>query len=308
MLMKIRTPMHSTDGIRMVEIGLDAVKLQEPTIIAIDGSTSNTGVSLVRESDGALIATMAFKHENDKESAVKYKVLLKRVLHKLLLNNRCIEWVFYEEPFLGYVGAAKNLLMLRTLVEELIYEQEPELDYIKFHEINNMKWKKLFLYPDKVPVGTECQKAAVRKKLVVELPFLECITQDEVDATCIAYVAATSIRKGLEIELQTKKKTRPFKYSVKFIGADSDDDMLMELGDSIDELGMVASNGVQLVSLSGRENWDKKIYETMGQEDKLLLLKFSSNKFGNIILENRLGHLTQYEYIYALVWRTRRKR
>ena len=43
-------------------------------------------------------------------------------------------------------------------------------------------------------------------------------------------------------------------------------------------------------------------------DDKILIIKFSSKHHGNIVLEHRIGQLAaQYEYIYAIVWRVTRK-
>lgn len=305
----VRVPVYEGNKVVLRNVDIGVIQgLNETVVMGIDGSTSCTGIGLIRASDGALVASLAFKHEKDKESAVKYKVLLKKQVYKLLSANKAIVNTFYEEPFLGYATSVKNLMMLRTFMEELIYENEPELDYIKFAELNNLKWKKLFLDPEKVPTGTDNQKRAVREKLIKMMPCLEEVTQDEVDAIAMAYTAATKLRDGSGDELKNKVKPKPFKYQVKFIGADTDDIMLMELGDTLENIGTAASNGIQLVQLKGRENWDKQIYELMGQDDKLLILKFSSNKFGNIILQYKLGYLTSYEYIYALVWRVNRKR
>lgn len=293
---------------KLIETTIDNLKLTEKCILSIDGSTDNTGVGILRESDGAILGCISFKHEKSSENPVQYKVKLKRELYKLLSNNRCIENVYYEEPFIGFVNATKNLFMLRTSVEEIKYEHEPELDYLKYSEINNLKWKKEFLAPDKCPGGTELQKQYVRNKLVGMLPFLNGITQDEIDALAMGYVAVTRQKDGTEGQLETKKKARPFKYNVEFLGADYDDIVFQEFIDVCNIPDSVMNNGICFKELSGIGEFDKKVYEIMGAEDKLLILKFSSNRYGNLILKYKLGHLaSNYEYIYAIVWRANRK-
>ena len=64
-----------------------------------------------------IVSVISFK--NDDESAVHYKVRLKRAIQELLRQNRVIKNIFYEEPFIEYVEAAYNLLMLRTFIQEI---------------------------------------------------------------------------------------------------------------------------------------------------------------------------------------------
>lgn len=308
MIVRARTPIVDSLGcIKLVDIGIDQLTITEPSVLSIDASTDNTGMSILRESDGAIVATLSFKHETNKETPVHYKVKLKKEVYKILSKNKMIREIFYEEPFIGYAGASKNLLMLRTFVEELIYENEPDLNYIGYTEINNMKWKKLFLMPDKCPSGTEAQKKAVRDKLVSALTYLNDITQDEIDSICMGFIATVKLRQGLKEDLKSQKKAKPFKYDIQFIGADSDDVMVQELYDVCEAPKAVTSNGIALITLNGKANMEKAIYEHMGSEDKLLIMKFDSTKYGNIILKYKLGHLTQFGYIYALVWRHNRK-
>ena len=72
--------------------------------------------------------------------------------------------------------------------------------------------------------------------------------------------------------------------------------------ESVDKIvpAKVLSNGIMMVELKGKGKWDENIYREMGGEDKLLIVKFPSNRYGNVILENRLGHLAEeYDYIYS---------
>lgn len=299
----------SSGNIVLVQKPIENVKVSDVCIMSIDGSTTNTGVAILRQSDGALFFSCSFSREKDKgETPVQYKVRIKREISKILLNNTNIETIYYEEPFIGYASAASNLMMLRSFIEEIVVENEPILNYIKHSEINNKKWKKLFLFPDKCPVGTDLEKEAVRKKLESYMPFLKSVTQDEIDAIAMGFIATVKLRNGTENELESKKKARAFQYNIQFIGADCDDDMLLEFGDVYDGPGYLLENGVSLTTCKGTSDFNKHVYNEMGNSDKVLVIKFDSNKHGNIILQYRIGHLAStYKYIYAIVWRKTRK-
>lgn len=294
------------------QVNVDDIQLNCKCVLSIDGSTDTTGIGLLRESDGALIACASFHRERETkgENPVQYKVRLKREIYKLLHNNpNFLRDVYYEEPFIGYVQATKNLLMLRTFVEELKFEYEDEFSDLKVTEINNQRWKRLFLAPEKCPPGTELQKKYVRAKLVQALPFLATVTQDEIDAISMGITACTAMRHGEEDRLKSKKKTTPFKYNVQFIGSDDDEAVFQSLTEICEAPKDVMDNGIVFRELNGRGSFDNRVYEVMGSEDKLLILKFNSSKYGNIILEYRIGNLAEsYQYLYALVWRKTRKK
>ena len=308
MKVTLRRPDIDLQGnIVMREIKEDDLIVAGDAIMSIDGSTKNTGVGILRKSDGALFYSCSFTRE-DGETPVQYKVRLKRFINNILFRNNMIDTIYYEEPFIGYAEAAKNLLMLRTFVEEIIVENEPNYDYIKHTEVNNMKWKRLFLAPDKCPAGTELQKEAVRKKLESFMPYLKVVSQDEIDAICMGFIATVQLRNGTEDSLESKKKIHAFQYNIKFIGADSDDDMLTEFYDTYSGPKQLLQNGIFLTEVNSTTNFDKHVYQSMGQEDKVLIIKFNSNHHGNLILKHRLGSLSAtYEYLYAVVWRKSRK-
>lgn len=303
-----RRPDIDTNGqIVLREFKIEDLIVGEDSIMSIDGSTTNTGVAILRKSDGALFFSLAFARDRD-ETPVQYKVRLKKAIHRILQENRTIDTVYYEEPFIGYAEAAKNLLMLRTFIEEIIVENEPDLDYIKHYEVNNMKWKRLFLAPDKCPAGTELQKAAARKKLEGYMPYMSVVSQDEIDATCLGFVATVKLKEGEEDELESKKKIHPFQYNIEFIGSDSDDDAIVEFSDTYRGPKSILQNGIFFTESNGIGNFDKLVYKSMGNDDKVLIIKFPSNKYGNLILQYRLGVLsTTYDYLYAVVWRKSRK-
>ena len=229
----VRRPQHiQGGGIIMMECALEDINVQQYAILSIDGSTSNSGLAILRESDGALMYSMCATRDASGDTPVHYKIRLKRQVADILRRNKYIQQVYYEEPVIANITAVSNLFMLRSFIEEMIIENEPEFDYIKHYEISNMKWKRLFLAPDKVPSGTENQKKAVRAKVEQGLPFLNKVTQDEIDAICMGYVACTTLKEGGSGEdLQSKKKVRPFKFNSVFIGADTDDNMLTEFYD-----------------------------------------------------------------------------
>jgi len=296
-------------GIIMRQAQIEDINIQQYAVLSIDGSTTNSGLAIMRECDGALMYSISASRE-DKETPVQYKVRLKRQVADLLRRNKYIQQVYYEEPVIANITAIANLFMLRTFIEEMIVENELEFDYLKHYEVPNMRWKKIFLAPEKVPQGTDKQKAAVRKKLESLLPFLNVVTQDEIDAICMGSVVCTYLKEGKDTsELESKKKVRPFKYNIVFIGANCDDDMLTEFYDIYKGPERILENGISFIEIDGKTKFEKHIYETMGSEDdKVLIIKFNSKHHGNIILEHKIGNLAaQYEYIYAVVWRVTRK-
>lgn len=307
----VRQPQQlQNGGIIMNNCTLDDINVQQYAILSIDGSTSNSGLAILRECDGAIMYSMCATRDSSGETPVHYKIRLKRQVADILRRNKYITQIYYEEPIIHNASAVASLFMLRTFIEEMIIENEPEFDYIKHYEISNMRWKKEFLAPDKVPQGTEKQKKAVRDKLEASLPFLNKVTQDEIDAICMGYVACTYLKDNKDVkELESKKKARPFKYNSIFIGADDDDNMLTEFMDVYNGPKKLLDKPISFTEIDGKTDFDKHIYNTMGQdEDRILIVKFSSKHHGNIILEHKIGNLAaQYDYIYAIVWRVTRK-
>lgn len=308
MIVKVRKPAYNMNKeIIMADVPVESIVLPENCVMAIDGSTTNTGIAILRKRDGGFYYSISVKRETN-ETPVQYKVRLKKMVEGILLKHRVIDHVYYEEPFLGYAEAAKNLLMLRTFVEEIIVEQEPNLNYIGHTEISNMKWKKIFLDPVKVPQGTQNQKAEVRKKLEGYLPYLNTVTQDEIDAIAMGYSAILMIKLQTEGKLESKKKVTPFQYVVEFIGAETDDAMLEDFNEVVKAPQKVLENGVKLVDIPNTILFDNAVYKHMEEEDKILILKFRKDHHGNVILKHRIGQLAaQFPYIYAIVWRKNRK-
>ena len=296
-------------GIIMQEIPLEDIRVPNYAILAIDGSTSNSGLAIMREYDGALLYTMCAVRDDKGETPVHYKIRIKRAVMDILRRNKYIQKVYYEEPVIHNVTAIANLFMLRTFIEEMIIENEPEFDYIKHYEVSNMRWKKELLAPDKVPSGSENQKKAVRERIELYLPFLNRVTQDEIDAVGLGFVAAKFGLQEKEEDLQSKKKVRPFKYNSIFLGAEKDEDMLVEFFDVYNGPKKLLDNNIKFTEIDAKTDFEKHIYQTMGAEDdSIVIVKFSSKHHGNIVLEHRIGNLAaQYDYIYAIVWRKTRK-
>lgn len=307
----VRAPQQLQDGgIIMAPCQIEDIRVPNYAILSIDGSTTNSGLAIVRENDGALMYSMCATRDSSGETPVHYKIRLKRQVADILRRNKYITQVVYEEPVVANITAVANLFMLRSFIEEMIIENEPEFDYLKHFEVSNMKWKKAFLAPAKVPTGTDNQKKAVRDKIELSLPFLNKVTQDEIDAICMGYVFCVNLMDGGTGEdLESKKKVRPFKYNITFIGANQDDDMLTEFYDIYNGPEYLLENGISFTEIPGKTNFEKHIYQTMGQDDdKVLIIKFSSKHHGNIVLQHRIGQLAaQYDYIYAIVWRKTRK-
>jgi hypothetical protein len=140
------------------------------------------------------------------------------------------------------------------------------------------------------------------------MPYLNTVSQDEIDAICMGFVATVQMKEGNEESLESKKKVHPFQYNISFIGADDDDSMITEFADTYKGPAKLLENGISLVELTSTMNFDKRVYEAMGQDDKILIMKFSSNHHGNLILKYKIGYLSaSYDYIYAVVYRKSRK-
>lgn len=296
-------------NIVMADVAIESLILRDTCLMSIDGSTTCTGIAFMRETDGCLCASISFTREKETESPVAFKTRMKRELVKVFRNNPNIRNIYYEEPFLEYAEAAKQLLMLRSFIEEIKCENEPEFDYINYKEVSNTKWKRLFLAPDKIPNGSKLQKEAIAKKVGTLIPCTLGLTQDEKDAIGLGYIAASSQNLGSEDELESKKRVTPFQYEVNFLGGEEDDIILQEMFDYLAIPKAVLNNGISLVTLKKYEKFDSIVYEKMGSADKLLILKFPSDKFGSVQLRYGIGGLANdYPYIYAIIWRKTRKK
>lgn len=290
---------------------VDDIKLNEEVSMGIDCSSTCTGLCIATKT-GVPLYTFAVKRDSG-DDYILYKVKLKALFLKLFKQIPSLNQVYYEEPFLGYAESSKILLTLRTTIQEIKYENTPDFDYIKFNEVSNQTWKRLFLEPEmKVPGGKDAQKAAVRKKL--EEVYFDCfkdLTQDEVDATAMTMVCTMKVLVGLENEITSSKKTKPFQYEVRFLGANTDEEMYDNFSSISSKWKIpkkIVEDSYKLITLNGRGNFDDKVYASMGEDDRVIVLKYKSDKYGNITLAHRIGSLAHdYDFIYAVVWRKRRK-
>lgn len=278
----------------------------EKCVLAIDGATSNTGMSVLTLNTGELRLMGHFRRSETYESPVRYKILLKEQIHILLKNNRNITDIVYEEPVIDNVSSVRNLFMLRSMVEELLIENEEELSYITYKEVSNMKWKKIFLYPLRVPNNKDKAKVLIAQKFDEEQPMLRHVTQDEKDSYGLGKAYTQTRNKK---ELESRKALRQFKYNTYISGISSTDDVMDLIErEHIKVPNKVLENGIEIIETTGRKNFDKQVLECMGADDKLLLFIYNSNKLGSLLLRFKLGDLIKTnERIGIFVWRTNRK-
>lgn len=296
---------------KLKEVGIEELNLSGNIMLSIDGSSSCSGIGIFDVDNKSLLGCMALIRETEK--AVKYKIEFKRFMTDILLKNKGISNIFYEEPFIHYINSSEVLIMMRSSIEEIICENEPDLDTVTYIEIGNRKWKKLWLAPDKIPAGgTDKEKEAVYNKLIGIFPSLNGITYDESDAISMGFTALHKLNTNSENELKSQGKKAKFAYDALYLGAESDTSFMCEFVIRFDEFKipkrLLADDDMEIVQISSKGSFEDHVYKNMGDNDKLLVIKFKNNTHGNIILENRLGHLAQmYDWIYAVVWRRYKK-
>ena len=114
-----------------------------------------------------------------------------------------------------------------------------------------------------------------------------------------------------ENDLKSKKPARAFKYNIEFIGANSDEDILEDIGLIIKQRKIPDElvDCMEFYDLPGTGKFDDFVYKAIGEDDKLVVLCFESGKYGNVILTHNIGGLSKnYDYIYAICWRKTRKK
>ena len=279
-----------------------------PCVMGIDASTTNTGITILTLT-GELKLIGRFTREPMRESPVRYKILLKEQIYQLLKNYRNITAVIYEEPCVAFVSAVKNLYMLRSMVEEVLIEHEADLPHIEYIEVPNARWKKIFLAPQKTPVGTELAKRAISDKVQSEQPQLKDLTQDEKDAYGIA---ASYVKLKDKNDIKPKRVSREFAYLTSVHGLNTADIPYNDVSVLASESGVpkqVLANGIELIPMKGRKDFDKEIRNHMQADDKLLAFIYPSNLVGSLALKYKMGNLLNTStHILILVWRKNRKR
>lgn len=300
----------ASSGLCLKTVDIDQFKLNTPTVISIDGSTTCTGISFLNLQYNALMGTMALERESG-ETPIQYKLRFKELMLKLL-RRLTVTYIGYEDPFTnGNDTTNKVLFTLRTAVEELKEEYKPEFDNSVLIYINNMHWKKIFL-DGKVPNSTPLAKKAIKEKVLSVLPFMSVCTQDEMDATGMGFSMLQKINDGRTDDIRVQKKVKPFKYVAEFIGADDDSEFFDEFIEMKSEFKIpsrVLDGDMAMYQIDGRGIFDNHVYKCMGEEDRLIVVKFKSTTHANVILENRLSDLVHSnKYIYAIIWRKSRKK
>lgn len=286
---------------------IDDLCIEEEAVLALDGSTSRTGISIITRQKG-LIARMRLTRQEVSESPVRYKLNLKNFVLDILNRYANIKYIAYEEPCIYHKSAIKNLFMLRTFIEELIIENEPKFNYIRYFEVANTKWKKIFLHPIKLQNDTEKDKKAVNDKVKIIYNIGDDLTFDESDCIGLGYATVEVINGEKDEKLTSQKKPSKFNYEIEF--ADEEDEYITIESILEGEYNIpkkVIENGIKIKELSNRERLENKIYTEMQDEDCVLLIKFDTNKHGNVVMKYGLSGLLN-ETIYAVVWRKSRKK
>ena len=298
---ELRVESISPDGLSAIHQIMSGVQV----VVGIDGSTTCTGVSFVRYPSGEYFGSLALTRDKD-ETPVEYKVSFKKVMADIL-KSKSVLAVAYEEPFIGYASASKNLLMLRTAIEELIVENRPNLDHFKYIEVANGRWKKQFL-GGKVPKGTDAQKKAIRDTIEKAIPILKPLTQDEMDAYGLGFVTLKNLVTHTDEGLKSKQKVRPFAYCLEFLYAESFEDaahMVFNM-DSVPK--EIIQDGCRCADIRLPRRLDDMVYEHIGHDDILVIFRLPVRKCGNIILKYRLNVDMNEEFLYIAAWRKTRKR
>lgn len=300
-----------TDIERGKTIDIKDILLTENSILAIDASTTCSGLCFIGIESGKPGYSLSLTRDK-KQDAIEYKVEFKGIIKELLLGNRSIYKnvgiVVQEEPFISAMKTSSAVLMsLRTSIPELKVENKEYLENLEYHEINNKTWKKFVFKPDKCPSNTELEKSMARRKISTLYPIYKNLTQDEVDACGIAITSVDMLKK--QGRIKDKQRTSKFKYSIKFIQAQSLQEAIDDILEISDIPKTVIDNGISVVDLPSNGNLDKKIYEEMGEDDRLLVFEFTRKTAGNLILKYKLSYMSDDDgKIYALVWRENRKK
>jgi hypothetical protein len=278
---------------------------------------------------GGLLGTAALSRVKG-DDYIQYKLSFQAELTKLLLTCKDkITNIWYEEPFVGYTNAAEVLMAIRTTIKEIIYTH-PELKHIVYKEVNNKRWKKIFLeqHNSRLPSGgTPAEKKAIADILSVKLVYdnlydARCaVTQDEMDASGLVFAGWYGEREN--VKLESKKPIHKFGFNIKFELFDAspeevEQNIMLTLLDSAEEYKVparVLDNGVTISILTGRKLFDNIVYETMEDSDKLLVLIYDASKYTNILFKygaeqgvaNQLNSFGDGQTIAAYVWRKSRK-
>lgn len=292
------------------KIELRDIILDTRCIIAIDASTKNTGICIIEIGTERPLYSISLSRESN-ETAIEYKVAFKGIIADLILNNgsvyKNVRMIIQEEPFISAMKTTTEVLMsLRTSVPELLVEHKDLLEEFEYHEMNNKTWKKKLFSPDKCPGNTEAEKRMAKEKIGAIHPIYLSLTQDEIDACGIGIISCRLINSGVGIK--DKQRISRFSYNIDFVGGDSLEAALENILE-LDIPKQVLETGYEMASLPANGNLEKRIFEAMGEDDKLLIFEFSPSKAGNLVLKYKLSYLAEiFDTLYAVVWRKNRKK
>lgn len=281
---------------------IESIKLAEECVLGID-CASHTGLSIISLQEGTPLYSL-YITRGTKDSKVRYKIGLKRVLKQLLYQCPEIKYIAYEEPYMRKFGVAESLLTFKTLLEEIIIEEEPKLDYIQCMMMPNKTWKKTLL--GKLPQSnSKVEKSLITQYITNIYPMYADVSQDERDALGIAI----TLRKHIigDIKIVRKKKVRAFKYEIQFIeGTRLDEVVTHKLPTNLIP-DKVRANGIITGKLIKNADINKKIYRLMTEDDKVIVLEMKTKNVPQLIEAYNLGEISTPN-LYAVVWRKNRKK
>lgn len=299
------------DIVNYTGIGYNDVKyidIKSTALISIDGSTSTTGLSIIDTKTKGLLARMSIIRDEISESPVRYKLQLKKLVLEILQSNSNIKYIFYEEPCIYHKSAVKNLFMLRSFIEEMIIENEPTLDYIQHFEVANTRWKKIFLYPDKISNNTELDKQKINERVKGLYSLSGNIDLNQTDAIGLGYAACEVLNGDKDFELESKKKPTKFLYNIVFSDEEYIELVIEDLLNNKFKIpAKLFENGIKIKHLNDREDLDTKIYTELQNEDCILVMDLNKLKHGDIVLKYNLGSYVNNN-IHTIVWRKTRKK
>lgn len=316
--MKIKV--HEVNQNSVMECGLNNIKLDvlSKYIVGIDAATNHSGICIFNTTKRVPAYVVNADSDVDKYKGnrsvrefVRYKLEFKQLMKNILINNRQIEHVVYEEPIINQPVAVAPLFGLAPTIEEIIVEEEEVLGNLSFEFVSNKTWKKVLL-GSKMPArsNSEAEKKAVKAYLVEVNERFDIFSEDATDSIGIAYAKDKELH-GECRDIKVQKKQTAFEYNAYFFGEDVDDfEEAMDIYTQLDEIPkVVRANGYKLVEMYKTDDFDQLIYNSMDGLDIPLIVKTES-KFrgmGKIILRHSLVEEKKHKYIYAIIWRKRRK-
>lgn len=157
---------------------------EEGFVLFFDQSTTSTGVSLYTAETGLLVGA-GFVKRGKFEDKDKFRIALKNFVLKCCLTQP-VKALYYEEVYGGNsYGASEDLNQLKTIFKDIKNEY---CNGLLVEPVNNKKWKKRFLHPEKVSrMGTAAEKAQIKTRCLRDFPVLATLKlpQDTFDAVGI---------------------------------------------------------------------------------------------------------------------------